>query len=94
MTAKRYTPRGPRFVYQGDDLTDKYVVTWIETKAHRSASVYYQGWSWQYGEPLYSVAHADALLMSRGGAYKAAARLRDVFRWGVEAVVVPAVPCK
>lgn len=82
--------RGPRFVYQGDPTAGRFLVTWDETKGHHTAQVFYQGWQQQYGEPMYSTNRADALLMSSGGAYRAAARLRDGKRWGVAARVVPA----
>lgn len=67
--------------------TGKFVVAWIETKAHRSAKVYYQGWWQQYAEPTYSTQANEALPMSRGGAYRVAKRLRDGEQWGVDAKV-------
>jgi hypothetical protein len=85
--------RGPRFVYQGDDLAGKFLVTWDETKAHRTATVFYQGWQQQYGEPMYSPNRKDALLMGRSGAYRAAKRLQDIARWGVDARIVAADDC-
>lgn len=67
---------------------DRYLVAWRETKAHVTAVVYYQGWVQCYGEPMYSHDIRDGLPMSRGGAYKAAARLRDHKKWGVDAYVI------
>lgn len=66
----------------------RYAVTWMLERSWVTAQVYYQGWWHQYGEPTWCLTIKDALPMSRAGAYKAAARLRDPKRWGVDARVM------